>query len=154
MKRIFLLLAFFSCFLIVSTSFIPSAQLSIVEEEIELRMLVNPIFELIIKFFIRVCIIIYFILAIIYYILAVYLWYVTMITVFFDRVIEILVKNIYIEDTLKIIVFLFYFAFFYPFVPIVKLLQFSMDLIEDVCAYLNKFIEPEMNTQILRYGIE
>ena len=35
MKRIFLLLAFFSCFLILSMSIIPSAQSSMVKEEIE-----------------------------------------------------------------------------------------------------------------------
>jgi len=35
MKRIFLLLAFFSCFLIVSMAIIPSAQSSMVKDEIE-----------------------------------------------------------------------------------------------------------------------
>ena len=35
MRRIFLLLSFFSCFIIVSMSFIPSAQSSLVQEEFE-----------------------------------------------------------------------------------------------------------------------
>jgi len=47
MKRILLLLAFFSVFLILSISFIPSAQVNIIEDEIENKLsniLIEPLF--------------------------------------------------------------------------------------------------------------